>query len=77
MTPPNKLRYVVSDLGFAYAVHDTLVRQDYEFEAGRGKEHRSSNVLNGRRVEICATRGEAQRLADRLNREDQERKRAG
>ena len=62
-----KPRYVVSDLGFAFAVHDTQDRQDYDFPAGREKEHASTNRVNGRRVEICATRAEAQRVADALN----------
>ena len=63
-------RFVVSDLGFAYAVHDTQVRQQYAFEAGAGKEHASNNHLNSARVDIFATFDEAQRVADELNRRD-------
>ncbi|MEX1025398.1 MAG: hypothetical protein WD226_10005 [Planctomycetota bacterium] len=60
-------RYVVSDLGFAFAVHDTRAPQEYAFEAGRSATHLSSNRLNTRRVELCATREKAQLLADELN----------
>jgi len=71
----SRKRYVVSDIGFAYAVHDTMVQQDYQFEAGKDKEHASTNSLNTRRVEICPTREVAQSIADRMNAE-WERKRA-
>ena len=60
-------RFIVSDLGFSYAVHDTGERQSYAFRAGEGKEHPSSSPVNGVRVELFATREEAQRLADELN----------
>lgn len=60
-------RFVVSDLGFAFAVHDTQVTQEYAFDAGRESDHKSNNRANGRRVEICATREMAQAIADRMN----------
>ncbi len=60
-------RFIVSDLGFSFAVHDTKVRQDYAFEAGKEKNHKSSNQLNTKRVQLCPTREEALRLAEDLN----------
>jgi hypothetical protein len=63
-----KRRFVVSDLGFSFAVHDTQARQEYAFQAGKDKEHKSSNRINTRRVELCPTRDEALRLAEELNR---------
>ncbi len=61
-------RFVVSDLGFAFGVHDTQVRQEYAFEAGADKVHASTNHLNSERLDIFATYDEAQRTADVLNR---------
>ena len=66
-SPPKKRRFVVSDLGFSFAVHDTQAKQEYAFEAGKGKAHKSSNALNTRRVELFPTREEALRLAEELN----------
>jgi len=66
-TNPKSRRFIVSDLGFAFAVHDTKAKQDYAFQAGKGKPHKSSNRLNTRRVELCPTRDEALRLAQELN----------
>jgi len=66
-TPPKKRRFVVSNLGFSFAVHDTQVKQEYAFQAGREKPHKSSNALNSRRIELFATRDEALRLAAELN----------
>jgi len=66
-TPPKKRRFVVSDLGFTFAVHDTQVKQEYAFRAGRDKPHKSSNSLNSRRIELFPTREEALRLAAELN----------
>ncbi len=71
-----KPRFVVSDLGFAFAVHDTQVKQDYAFDAGRGKAHKSSNPLNSRRVALFPTRAEAEHLANELNRADEGEARA-
>ena len=68
MPAREKQRFVVSSLGFAFAVHDTQMRQEYAFEAGRDKPHKSSNELNGRRVELFPTRAEAERFASELNR---------
>ena len=68
-------RYVVSDLGFAFAVHDTMAPQEYEFEAGKDATHASTNSLNSVRVELCAIREVAQQVADRMN-ADWARKRA-
>jgi hypothetical protein len=62
-----KRRFVVSDLGFSFAVHDTQAKQQYAFRAGKDKEHKSSNRINTRRVELCPTRDEALRLAQELN----------
>ena len=64
---PKKRRFVVSDLGFGFAVHDTQAKQEYAFEAGREKNHKSSNALNTERVELFPTREEAVRLALELN----------
>ncbi len=64
---PKKRRFVVSDLGFAFAVHDTQAKQEYAFEAGKGKAHKSTNPLNTRRVELCPSRAEALRRAAELN----------
>lgn len=58
---------MVSDLGFVFAVHDTEVRQEYAFQAGRDKDHKSSNALNSRRIDLFPTREEAVRLVLELN----------
>lgn len=63
----SKQRFVVGDLGFAWAVFDTAVHADYEFEAGKDAPHPSTNLLNSRRVDIFATREEAVRRAEELN----------
>jgi len=60
-------RFVVSDLGFAFAVHDTQVKQEYAFRAGKDKAHKSSNALNSRRIDLFPTREEAVRLVLELN----------
>lgn len=60
-------RFVVSDLGFGFAVHDTQEKQEYAFRAGKDKAHKSSNALNTRRVELYPTREEALRCARDLN----------
>lgn len=70
MTETKSQRYVVSDLGFAYAVHDTRQPQSYAFPAGRDKPHPSHNALNTRRLGIFATRAQAQAFADQRNAED-------
>ena len=62
-----KRRFVVSDLGFSFAVHDTGAKQEYAFEAGKDKPHKSSNALNTRRIDLFATREEAVRFALELN----------
>jgi hypothetical protein len=64
---PKKRRFVVSDLGFGFAVHDTQVRQEYAFPSGRDKPHKSSNALNSERVELFPNRAEAVRKALELN----------
>ena len=64
---PKKRRFVVSDLGFTFAVHDTQAKQPYAFRAGKDKAHKSSNALNTRRLELFPTREEALRLAQELN----------
>ena len=62
-------RYIVSNLGFGYAVHDTQVGQEYAFRAGKDKEHKSTNALNTKRLEVFATRAQAQAYADERNAE--------
>ena len=66
-TTPKKRRFVVSDLGPFFAVHDTQAKQEYAFRAGREKAHKSSNALNTRRLELFPTRAEALRLTRELN----------
>jgi hypothetical protein len=66
-----KRRFVVSDLGFGFAVHDTRAKQEYAFEAGKDKPHKSSNALNTRRIDLFPTREEAVRLALELNTQDE------
>jgi hypothetical protein len=66
-TAPKKRRFAVSDLGFTFAVHDTQAKQEYAFRAGQSKTHKSSNALNGRRLELFPTREEAVRCALELN----------
>ncbi|MSR61509.1 MAG: hypothetical protein EXS08_03545 [Planctomycetes bacterium] len=67
VSKPSKRRFVVSDLGFTFAVHDTQAKQDYAFQAGKDKAHKSSNALNTKRVELYPTREEAVRAALELN----------
>jgi hypothetical protein len=67
VSQPKQRRFVLSDLGFTFAVHDTQVPQDYAFRAGKDKDHKSSNALNSRRIDLFATREEALRLALELN----------
>ena len=67
VSQPQKRRFVVSDLGFTFAVHDTQAKQEYAFEAGRDKAHKSSNAVNSRRVELFPTAEEAVRAALELN----------
>ena len=59
-------RFLVSDLGFAFAVHDTQVPEDYNFVAGKDAKHLSSNPLNSRRVGLFPTYDEAVRKAEEL-----------
>lgn len=66
-TPPKKRRFVVSDLGFTFAVHDTQKKQAYAFRAGKDKNHKSSNALNSERLDLFPTREEAARRALELN----------
>ncbi len=67
MTSQKRKRYVVSDLGFAFGVHDTQAPAGYAFEAGKDKVHPSNNALNSVRGDICATRDRAQQIVDQLN----------
>ena len=62
-----KQRYVVCDLGFAFAVHDTQVEQAYAFRAGADAKHLSSNELNSVRVDLLPNMAEAVRVATELN----------
>ena len=64
---PKKRRFVVSDLGFTFAVHDTQRKQQYAFRAGKDKPHKSSNPLNSERLDLFPTREEAVRKALELN----------
>jgi len=59
-------RFVVNDIGYAFAVHDTGVPEEYGHPAGADKEHLSSNRLNSRMLEIFPTRERAQAYADKL-----------
>jgi hypothetical protein len=70
-------RFRVSNIGYAFAVHDTAVRQEYAFEAGRDRAHRSTNPFNTRIVEIVPTSAQAQAIADRLNAEAERGSAAG
>jgi hypothetical protein len=65
---PQKRRFVVSDLGFTFAVHDTQRKQSYAFRTGKDKPHKSSNALNSERLDLFPTREEAVRKALELNR---------
>lgn len=67
VSQPRPRRFVVSDMGFSFAVHDTQAKQEYAFRAGKEKLHKSSNALNSVRIELFPTREEAQRLAQDLN----------
>jgi hypothetical protein len=66
--PRSTPRFFVSNIGYAFAVHDRATKAHYAFPAGREKKHLSSNEHNTKIVEVVATRAEAQRLADALNR---------
>jgi len=68
-----KKRFIVSNLGFGYAVQDTGEPAKYEHPAGADKEHASSNPRNTKILEIFPTRAQAQTLADELNRKAGER----
>lgn len=62
-------RYVVSDIGHGFAVHDTRVPyQRLEGEERQGTEP-TTNVYTSRIIEIFSTRRSAQKLADELNEE--------
>jgi hypothetical protein len=67
---PERRRYVVSDLGFSWAVHDTGEGQEYAFETGKDKAHISTNELNSTRVGLYPNRAEAVRAAMELNAAD-------
>ena len=60
-------RYVVSNLGFSYGVHDTHDPQEYAHPAGRDKQHISTNRLNSEIVEVVPTLAQALRIARELN----------
>jgi hypothetical protein len=61
-------RFQVADIGFGFVVHDTGVKADYNFEAGREQDHPSTNVLNSVRVSgPFTTRAQAQADADERN----------
>lgn len=66
--PRSSPRFFVSNIGYAFAVQDRATKAAYAHPAGREKKHPSSNEHNTKIVEIVATRAEAQRLADALNR---------
>ena len=67
MVAQRQRRFVVSDLGFTFAVHDTQKKQQYAFRAGKDKAHKSSNALNSERLDLFPTREEAVRKALELN----------
>jgi hypothetical protein len=62
-----KPRYVIADLGFAFAIQDTQVPQDYAFRAGKDSKHLSSNEVNSARVELLPSIAEAVRRTAELN----------
>ena len=66
--PTQSKRFFVSDLGFGFAVYDTQAEGEYNFVAGKDKEHKSSNKLNSRRLDVFATEDEAVRYALELER---------
>ena len=60
-------RFVVNNIGHAYAVHDTqrtYQRMEGEERSGAAP---TSNVYTSRIVETCSTRAVAQKLANQLN----------
>jgi len=67
LNDPSKPRYVVSDPGFALAVHDTQAHQEYAFRAGKDAKHLSSNEINTERVDLFPNMAEAVRCAMDLN----------
>ena len=60
-------RYQVSNIGFAWAVHDTSLRlKPAETNPDKGLAP-SRNRYNGPVVAVCSTRDQAFREAERLN----------
>jgi len=62
-------RYIVSDIGYAFAIHDKGSPIEYPTEESPLKTDvpASRNQFNARIVEIVPTRAEAQRIADKMN----------
>lgn len=65
-------RYVVSDIGYGYAIHDThgrIHRRNTDPDKGIA---RSTNVRNAPVIEVCPTRERAFALAAEWNARDEE-----
>lgn len=60
---PEKKRYIVSDVGFGFAVHDTREEKTYY----KGVDPSPQSGPKGRIVEICPNRETAYRVAHELN----------
>lgn len=73
---PKPRRYIVSDIGCGYAVHDTQVTYQRLEGEERGNIPPSTNAFNSRIVDIYPTRDAALRAAQRLNRDDERQQRA-
>ena len=65
--PRTTPRYIVSNIGCGYAVHDT--QASYERLSGEDRKGTlpSTNAFTSRIVETMPTRHAAQRLANKLN----------
>jgi len=66
-------RYVVSDVGYGYAIHDTHGRvQNRNTDPDKGIA-RSTNIRNAPIVDVCPTRERAFALAAEWNARERER----
>jgi hypothetical protein len=60
-------RYLVSNLGFGYAVHDTAAHLTQGLNQKGEEVPDSSNPFNARILEVFPTRAQAQDRADEMN----------
>ena len=67
MTQTEKKRYLVSNFGFGFAVHDTGERLVQGLNPKGEEIPDSSNPRNARVLDIFPTRAQAQARADELN----------